>query len=126
MGFLFRLYVCTCSSFSDLSFRFDNSFITRLRELSVPTESISNSRQCAHFFCKLFPCFPLQRNRIEKFAYKTIKRTLLGPRVSKLACYGAAPAPGIFFLEPAPSPAPEDIVFFCTICTSTSIKICLK
>ena len=27
-------------------------------------------------------------------------------RVSKPACFGAAPAPGIFYPEPAPAPAP--------------------
>ena len=27
-------------------------------------------------------------------------------RVSKPACFGAAPAPGIFYLEPALAPAP--------------------
>ena len=35
-------------------------------------------------------------------------------RVSELACFGAAPAPSIFFPEPAlaPAPAPEDIAFW--------------
>ena len=29
-------------------------------------------------------------------------------RVSKPACFGAAPAPGIFYLEPAPAPGKRE------------------
>ena len=32
--------------------------------------------------------------------------TLVETRVSEPACFGAAPAPGIFYPQPAPAPAP--------------------